>query len=96
MVFSTFFPSFEIRTAGDFSVTALRIVEQLGETSYLAIEGEAPAMVDAFRITAPFSANFLHCPTRPEWSPGEYLWCGADVQGVECNSQQHQLALVRR
>jgi hypothetical protein len=96
MVFSIFFPYLEIRTAGDFSITSLRIVEQLDEMSYLAIEGEAPATVGPSGITASFSANFLHCPTRPEWSPGEYLWCGANVQGRECNSQKHQLTLVRR
>ena len=95
MLFSIFFPYFEIRTAGDFSITSTnRRAARRDELS--GIEGEAPATVGPSRITAPFSANFLHCPTRPEWSPGEYLWCGADVQGVECNSQKHQLTLVRR
>jgi Carboxypeptidase regulatory-like domain len=91
-----FSPYFEIGIAGDFANASVRIVEQLGETTYLAIEGGAAVSVGPSGFTAPFSSYFLHCPNEPAWSSGEYWWCGAGVQGVECNSPRNQLTLVRR
>lgn len=96
IVFSTYSPYFEIGVAGDFASMSVRLVERLGETTFLAIDGGAAASVGPSGITAPFNAYFLHCPTQPAWSAGEYWWCGADVQGVECNSSNHQLTLVPR
>jgi hypothetical protein len=89
---------FGIGIAGDFANMSVGIVEQLNETAYLAIEGGVAASFGASGITAPFSANFLYCPTKPEWTSGEYWACPADggVQAVECNSGRHQLALLRR
>jgi Carboxypeptidase regulatory-like domain len=91
-----FSPYFEIGIAGDFANASVRIVEQLGETTYLAIEGGAAVSVGPSGFTALFSSYFLHCPNEPAWSSGEYWWCGAGVQGVECNSPRNQLTLVRR
>jgi hypothetical protein len=96
IVSSLFSPYFEVGIAGDFAQTYFRAVEQLNDATYLAIEGGAAASVGPFGMTAPFGAYFLHCPTQPAWSPGDYWWCGADVQGIECNSSKHQLSLVRR
>jgi hypothetical protein len=96
IVSSLFSPYFEIGIAGDFANMSVGIVEQLGETTYLAIEGGVAASVGPSGITAPFNAYFLHCPSEPAWSAGEYWWCGADVQGDECASSNNQLTLVRR
>lgn len=91
-----FSPYFEIGIAGDFANASVRIVEQLGETTYLAIEGGVAASFGPSGITAPFDSYFLHCPSEPAWSSGDYFWCGAGVQGVECNSPRNQLTLIRR
>jgi hypothetical protein len=89
---------FGIGIAGDFANMSVGIVEQLNERAYLAIEGGVAASFGASGITAPFSANFLYCPTKPEWTTGEYWACpaGSGGQAVECNSGRHQLALLRR
>lgn len=96
IVFLPFSPYFEIGIAGDFANMSVRFVEQLGETTYRAIDGGAAASFGPAGITAPFNGYFLHCPTEPAWAGGEYWWCGAGTQGVECNSSNHQLTLVRR
>lgn len=96
IVSSLFSPYVAIGIAGDFANMSVRFVERLGETTYLAIDGGAAASFGPSGITAPFNSYFLHCPTEPAWAPGEYWWCGAAVQGVECNSANNQLTLIRR
>jgi hypothetical protein len=96
IVFSIFSPYFEIKTAGDFANISIRFVEKLDKTTYLAIEGGAGASFGPSGITAPLSGYLLQCPNEPSWAPGEYWWCGAQVQGVECNSSSHQVTLARR
>ena len=96
IVSSLFNPYFEIGIAGNYASISVRIVERLGATTYLAIEGGVAALFGPSGITAPFNSYFLHCPREPAWTSGEYWSCGADVQGVECNSPNHQLALTRR
>jgi hypothetical protein len=89
-------PYFEIGVGSDFANVSFSIVEQLNDASYLAIEGVAAASVGPSGMTAPFNAHFVHCRNQPTMSPGEYWWCGADVQGDECASSNNQLMLVRR
>jgi hypothetical protein len=89
-------PYFEIGVADDFADMSLRLVEQLSDGTYLAVEGVTSASVGPSGITAPFNAHFVRCRNLPAWAPGEYWWCGADVQGDECASSNNQLTLVRR
>jgi hypothetical protein len=96
IVFAPYSPYFEIGIARDFANTSFRIVEQLSATAYLAIEGSATASVGPSGFTAPFSANFLQCPTVPTYGSGEYWRCDGEVQGIECNSANHQFSLARR
>ena len=89
-------PYFAIGVADNFADVSLSFVEQLTDGTYLAIEGRTSASVGPSGITAPFNAHFVRCRNRPAMSPGEYWWCGADVQGDECASAHDQLTLVRR
>jgi len=93
---SVWAPFFEIRVAGDFANVSFRFVEQLTDESYLAIEGGTAASVGPVGITAPLNAHFVRCRNQPAWAPGEYWWCGADVDGDECASIDNQITLVRR
>ena len=90
------YPFFEIGVAGDFANVSLGFVEQLSDGTYLAIEGRTAASIGPLGITAPFNAHLVRCLNQPDMSPGEYWWCGADVQGDECSSAANQLTLVRR
>lgn len=89
-------PYFEIGVADNFADLTLRFVEQLSDGTYLAIEGGTAASVGPEGLTAAFNAHFLSCRNPPAWAPGEYWWCGADVQGDECSSGGNQLSLLRR
>jgi hypothetical protein len=91
-----FFPLFEIGVAEDFADVSLSFVEQLSDGTYLAIEGGTSASVGPSGITAPFNAHFVRCRNQPAMSPGEYWWCGADVQGDECASTNNHVILLRR
>ena len=91
-----FSPYFETQMAGDFANTYVRFIEQLGDGTYLAIEGNAAASFGPTGITAPFSGYFVHCPGQPVWSSGEYWWCGAGIEGAQCQSTDNRLTLFRR
>jgi hypothetical protein len=96
IVSSLFSPYLEIGVAGDFANISVGVVERPGVTTYVAIEGGVAGLFGPSGITAPFNSYFLHCPNEPSRSPGDYWWCGAGVQGIECNSAGNQLTLVRR
>lgn len=96
IVFELWSPYFQIGVAHDFASIELRFVERLSDMSYLAIQGGTAASLGSAGIRAPFNAQFVHCRNQPSWAPGEYWWCGADVQGDECASGSNQLTLVRR
>jgi hypothetical protein len=89
-------PTFQIGVAGDFADLTLSFVEQLSDGTYLAIGGGTASPVGSSGMTAPFNAHFVRCRNQPAMAPGEYWWCGADVQGDECASSNNQLTLVRR
>jgi hypothetical protein len=95
LISSPFSPFFAIGVAGDFARTTLGVLEQLDATSYLAVAGGVGATVGPSGITSPLNAQFVHCPNQPVMSPGEYWWCGADVQSADCSSVNHQLTLIR-
>jgi hypothetical protein len=92
------FNAFEIGIAGDFAQISVLyggvgIVEQLRETTYLAVGGGAEGSFGPSGITAPFDGGFQYCPSEPALTSGEYLECQGSVQ---CDSHNHQLTLVRR
>jgi Carboxypeptidase regulatory-like domain len=89
---------FGIGVAGNFADMWITIVEQLAEAAYLAIDGWVAASFGPSGLTAPLVASFVFCPKMPEFTAGEYWACPADgnVQGVECNSDRHQISLQRR
>jgi hypothetical protein len=89
-------PYLEVAVAGDFANLVLRFVEQLSDGTYLAIEGQTAAPAGQSGMTGPFNAQFLRCRNMPAWAPGEYWWCGADVDGDECATSDNQLTLARR
>jgi hypothetical protein len=89
---------FSIGVAGDFASVSFGIVEALGESGYVAIEGWLAASVLPSGITAPVNSNFLYCSSPPEWTSGEYWACPSNgaADAAECYSQNHQFSLVRR
>jgi hypothetical protein len=89
-------PYLEIGVAGDFASMELRYVEQLSDAAYLAVQGGISGSVEHTGISGPFNAYFVHCRNQPSWSPGDYWWCGADVQSNDCGSVNNHIALVRR
>jgi hypothetical protein len=87
---------FGIGMAGDYaSISVNGIVEQVGETAYLAFNAGAEGSFGSTGITIPLSGSFLYCPSEPyQIDIGEWA-CRANA-GVDCYSRNHQLALVRR
>jgi hypothetical protein len=95
-----------IATAGDFAQFSLcisdpsqsycfpGIVEQLRETTYVAIEGGAEGLFDAAGITARFAGSFQYCPSETGLTENQYE-CLASAR-VQCESHNHQLTLFRR
>lgn len=70
------------------------IVEQLRETTYVAMEGGGGGFFDAGGITARFDGSFQYCPSETALTGNEYQ-CQARAP-VQCDSHNHQLTLVRR
>jgi hypothetical protein len=103
--FSTY-NSFWIRTAGDFALASIwrsdrgqssstaGIVEQLRETTYVAIEGSGSGSFGASGFTVPFHGAFEYCPSEPVLISDLYS-CPATAR-VRCQSDNHQLTLARR
>lgn len=89
---------FGIGVAGNFADIWITIVEQLADAAYLAIDGWVKNSFGPSGLSAPLVASFVFCPTMPEFTAGEYWACPtrSDVQGGECNSDRHQIALQRR
>jgi hypothetical protein len=70
------------------------IVEHVGETTYVAIEGGGRGLFGASGMTAPFEGYFLYCPSEPALTLDGAL-CSVS-SAVQCDSDHHQLTLVRR
>ena len=70
------------------------IVEQLRETTYLAIDAGAEGTFDASGMTAPLDGYFEYCPGEAALI-GEDYRCLADAP-VTCSSRNHQLTLAPR
>jgi hypothetical protein len=84
-----------IGIAGDFASIGSGIVEQLGETTYLWIGAGSQASFGPTGITAPLSGTFLYCPSEP-FLIDQGTWACRANDGVQCDSENHQLTLVRR
>jgi hypothetical protein len=84
---------FGIGIAGDYGDIGVGIVEQLNETSYLVVEAGGEGTFSANGITVPLSGALRYCPSEPHWTSGEYWDCEG---GIQCDAQDHQLALIRR
>jgi hypothetical protein len=69
-------------------------VEQLRETTYVAIQGGGEGFFDAAGITARFDGSFEYCPSEMPLTGNQYQ-CLASAP-VQCDSRNHQLTLVRR
>jgi hypothetical protein len=103
--FSTY-NSFGVYTAGDFALAGIwrtdrgqssstaGIVEQLRETTYVAIEGSGSGSFGASGFTVPFHGAFEYCPSEPVLISDLYS-CPATAR-VRCQSDNHQLTLARR
>jgi hypothetical protein len=84
-----------IGIAGDFAHVGVGIVEQLGETTYLWIGAGSQTSFGPTGITAPLSGTFLYCPSEP-FLIDQGAWACRANDGVQCDSENHQLTLVRR
>lgn len=70
------------------------IVEQTGETTYLAIEGAAEGTFEESGMTARFAGYFQYCPVERPLIGNQYE-CPASAV-VQCDAENHRLTLVRR
>jgi hypothetical protein len=86
---------FGIGMAGDYASIGGGIVEQLSETTYLVVSGGAQGSFGPTGITAPLGGLFLYCPSEP-YLIDQGTWACPANAGAECDSQNHQLTLVRR
>lgn len=109
--FFSSYSTFGIQTAGDFARFGVwgtpfdvdvgyddpgpGIVEQVRETTYLAIGGSTGASFGPSGITAPFDGYFEYCPSETALTGGQWCLASARVQ-YHCDSHNHQLTLVRR
>ncbi|HEX2462836.1 MAG TPA: hypothetical protein VHJ58_22055, partial [Vicinamibacterales bacterium] len=84
-----------IGVAGDYAGINFGIVEQLGETTYLVFSAGAGGSFGPAGITAPLSGSVEYCPSEPA-QIDQGTWACLGNAGVQCDSQDHQLTLVRR
>ena len=85
-----------IGIAGNFAnIVSGGIVEQLSETTYLVVTGGGGAVFDLSGIMLPFEGSFQYCSSEP-YQIDQGTWACTGNAGVECHSDRHQLALVRR
>ena len=92
------FNSFGIGIAGDYASLFLGFIEQPTETTYLVLSAGASGSVGPTGITAPLHGYFLLCSSEPvQIDQGEWV-CQASAadRGVLCDSDHHQLTLIRR
>jgi hypothetical protein len=89
---------FGIGIAGDYASIYLGFIEQLTETTYLVLSAGTAGSVGPIGITSPLHGYFLYCSSEPvQIDQGEWV-CQASAgdQGVLCDSENHQLTLIRR
>jgi carboxypeptidase family protein len=83
-----------IGLAGDLASVSSGIVEQLGDTTYLWVGAGTQASFGPTGITASLSGSFLYCPASEPFLIDQGTWACRD--GVQCDSENHRLTLVRR
>jgi Carboxypeptidase regulatory-like domain len=84
-----------IGIAGDYASISVGMVEQLGEVGYLAVGAGAEGSFGPTGITGPLSGSLLYCPSEPT-QIDQGTWACLASAGVECDSRNHQLTLIRR
>ena len=84
-----------IGLAGDYASIGVGIVEQLDGTTSLVFGAGAEGSVGPMGITAPLYGQFLYRPGEPALIDQGTWGCVASA-GVQCDSRNHQLTLVRR
>lgn len=83
-----------IGIAGDFAGFWLTIVEKLGGTSHLLIEGGGYGSIDQAGISTSFEGSIVPCPTEPTLIDQGTWACHAATDW--CTSRNHRLTLTRR
>jgi hypothetical protein len=86
---------FGVRIAGDHTGFYLGTIEQLRETAYLVVSAAAEGTFGSAGLTTSLSGSFLYCPSEP-YLIDQGTWACPGPAGVQCESQNHQLVLVRR
>jgi hypothetical protein len=83
-----------IGIAGDYASIYVGVIEVLDD-AYLVITGGTAGTFNPAGVAWPLSGAFLYCPREP-FLIDQGTWACPNAEGVECESGQHQLALVRR
>jgi hypothetical protein len=89
---------FSIGIAGDYASIHVGFVEEFGEKTYLALVAGAEGSFGPNGITTPLSGYSLYCPIEPFLIDQGTWACPASAgdRAVYCDSDKHQLSLVRR
>jgi hypothetical protein len=95
---------FSVGVAGNFANFSFEnfddasLVEVLGDTGYLAIDGAASAAVSSSTITAPFDGYFQYCPRAKALISTGHYQCSTvtPVTSATCISPNHRFTLARR
>jgi hypothetical protein len=85
--------SFGLRLAGDYASVYVGFIEQLSETTHLVYSAGGAGSFGPAGITTPLEGYFLYCPTELFLIDQGTWWCR---DGAACESDRHQLVLVRR
>jgi hypothetical protein len=85
-----------IGMAGDFATIYLGLIEVLSDLTYLVVTAGSNGTFDPRGVAFPLSGSFLHCPREPFLIDQGTWACPTGAGGVECESGNHQLLLVRR
>jgi hypothetical protein len=86
---------FSIGMVGDYAGVYVGIIEQLAETTYLLVDGEAQGSFDHAGFTAPLKGSVVYCPSEPVVID-QGTWACVPRSAASCDSANHRLTLVRR
>ena len=84
-----------IGVANDYASIYAGLIELLND-AYLVITAGTEGTFDPSGIARPLSGSFLYCPREPFLIDQGTWACPNGAGGVDCESANHQLALVRR
>lgn len=86
---------FGIGVAGDYASMFIGIIEQLSDTSYLIFETAAAGRFGTDGITTQLNGFLEYCTAEP-FLIDQGDWACPSGAAIQCDSANHQLALVRR